>query len=35
VGASSYFSVMTKLPIITLPDPILRKVSAPIERVDA
>jgi peptide deformylase len=26
---------MTKLAIITLPDPVLRKVSAPIERVDA
>lgn len=26
---------MAKRPIITLPDPILRKVSAPIERVDA
>ena len=26
---------MAKLPIITLPDPILRKVSAPVERVDA
>ena len=25
---------MAKLPIITLPDPLLRKVSAPIERVD-
>ncbi len=25
---------MAKLPIITLPDPILREVSAPIERVD-
>ncbi len=25
---------MAKLPIITLPDPILRKVSAPVERVD-
>ena len=25
---------MTKLPIITLPDPVLRKVSAPVERVD-
>lgn len=25
---------MAKLPIITLPDPILRQVSAPIERVD-
>ena len=26
---------MAKLPIITLPDPILRQASAPIERVDA
>jgi peptide deformylase len=26
---------MAKLPIVTLPDPILRQVSAPIERVDA
>lgn len=26
---------MTTLPIVTLPDPVLRKVSAPIERVDA
>jgi peptide deformylase len=25
---------MAKLPIVTLPDPILRKVSAPVERVD-
>ena len=25
---------MAKLPIITLPDPLLRKVSAPVERVD-
>ncbi|MEM8744081.1 MAG: peptide deformylase, partial [Pseudomonadota bacterium] len=25
---------MTKRPIITLPDPLLRKPSAPIERVD-
>lgn len=25
---------MAKLPIITLPDPVLRKVSAPVERVD-
>jgi peptide deformylase len=25
----------TTLPIVTLPDPILRKISAPIERVDA
>lgn len=26
---------MAKLPIITLPDPVLRKVSAPVERIDA
>ena len=26
---------MAKRPIITLPDPILRKVSAPVERIDA
>lgn len=26
---------MAKLPIITLPDPLLRQVSAPVERVDA
>jgi len=26
---------MSKLPIITLPDPLLRKASAPVERVDA
>jgi peptide deformylase len=26
---------MAKLPIITLPDPVLRMVSAPVERVDA
>ncbi len=31
----SYFTRMAKLPIITLPDPILRQTSAPIERVDA
>jgi peptide deformylase len=33
-GASTYFSAMAKLEIITLPDPKLRQVSAPIERVD-
>jgi len=33
-GASPYFSGMAKLPIITLPDPLLRKASAPVERVD-
>jgi peptide deformylase len=26
---------MAKLPIVTIPDPILRQVSAPVERVDA
>jgi peptide deformylase len=30
----SYFTHMAKLPIVTLPDPILRQVSAPLERVD-
>jgi peptide deformylase len=30
----SYFTVMATLPIITLPDPILRKLSKPVERVD-
>ena len=30
----SYFTRMSKLPIITLPDPMLRRVSAPVERVD-
>ena len=30
----SYFTGMAIRPIITLPDPILRKVSAPVERVD-
>ena len=30
----SYFKRMAKLPIITLPDPILRKLSTPVERVD-
>ncbi len=32
--AVSYFTVMAILPILTLPDPILRKVSEPVERVD-
>jgi peptide deformylase len=32
--ASPYVSAMTIKPIITLPDPLLRKASAPIERVD-
>jgi len=31
----SYFSTMAKLPIVILPDPILRKPSTPIEQVDA
>lgn len=31
----SYFSAMAKLPIITLPDPVLRKMSEPIETIDA
>jgi peptide deformylase len=30
----SYFTVMATLPIVTLPDPILRKLSKPVERVD-
>ncbi len=30
----AYFSTMAKLPILTLPDPILRKLSQPVERVD-
>ncbi len=30
----SYFTPMAKLPIVTLPDPVLRQVSAPVERVD-
>src|SRR4051812_37537814 len=29
-----YVSVMAVLPIITLPDPVLRKISDPVERVD-
>jgi len=29
-----YFSAMTKLAIIKLPDPLLRKVSVPVERID-
>jgi peptide deformylase len=33
-GASPYFSAMAKLPIITLPDPLLRQVSEAVERVD-
>lgn len=35
-GASSaYFTPMSILPIITIPDPVLRKISEPVERVDA
>ena len=30
----AYLTGMSKLPIITLPDPLLRQVSAPVERVD-
>jgi peptide deformylase len=34
--ADAYFTTMAKqLPIIILPDPILRRTSAPVERVDA
>lgn len=33
-GRVSYLSGMAKLPIIILPDPILRQPSAPVERVD-
>jgi peptide deformylase len=33
--ALSYLTAMPKLEIITLPDPLLRKISTPIERVDA
>jgi peptide deformylase len=32
--AASYLSGMAKLEIITLPDPLLRKASAPVERID-
>jgi peptide deformylase len=31
----SYVSSMPQLPIITMPDPILRKISDPVERIDA
>ncbi len=31
----TYVKFMSLLPIITLPDPLLRKASAPVERVDA
>jgi len=34
MAVPSYVSGMAKLSILTLPDPILRKVSAPVERVD-
>src|SRR5262249_54019247 len=34
-GSAAYFSTMTTLPIITLPDPLLRKKSTPVERIDA
>jgi peptide deformylase len=34
IAGFSYFKHMAKLPIITLPDPILRKLSTPVERVD-
>lgn len=34
VAVLPYFKRMSKLPIVTLPDPVLRKLSAPIERVD-
>ncbi len=30
----AYFKLMSKLPIVTLPDPILRKISTPVERID-
>jgi peptide deformylase len=34
-GAAPYVSSMATLPIITLPNPLLRKRSAPVERIDA
>ena len=34
-AASAYVNFMTILPIVTIPDPILRKISEPVERVDA
>ena len=34
-GPSPYFSGMAKLDIIKLPDPLLRRASKPVERVDA
>ena len=33
-GGLSYVSAMAVLPIITIPDPVLRKISDPVERVD-
>ena len=33
-GGVAYLSAMAKLPIILLPDPLLRQPSAPIERID-
>lgn len=33
--AAAYFRGMALIPIITLPDPILRRKSSPVERVDA
>src|SRR6201999_1051861 len=30
----AYLTDMAKLPIITLPDPLLRQVSEPVERID-
>ena len=32
---SAYVTAMSILPIVTIPDPVLRKISEPIERVDA
>ncbi len=34
MGAPDYLSAMTIKPLIILPDPLLRQVSAPVERVD-
>ncbi len=33
--ALSYVSVMAELPIILIPDPVLRRISDPVERIDA
>jgi peptide deformylase len=33
--ACAYLSFMSLLPIITVPDPVLRKISDPVERVDS